>query len=354
MKGRDKQIYKLYNGIHLEFSDKGDRRMKILFADIEWMKYYVGEGDDEKPTPLCGYNFQYINGYYYGYGENMNTIPLEKLEGVLASDSQADDVLVVWTSTNKKNEKVIIGWYKHATVYRTSIHKYTLDSERIEINYSIKTRAENALLLPMEERGYGVSCGDSGIYFEEDKLICSTVAAYIHNYGGDQMNLVLNEKDIQRALVIPMDYEQCFRKADEFLAKDLYAKAIKCFNKAIAEEPEETLGYECKGSVLLSLKMYDLALENYEKVAMLDDDNALAHYCLGLLYGLKEEYKKAMVYYDHYLIKRPQDMHAVCERGIVLYQLGYKTQGQQAFLEAHKAEPDNVLFKKVIEKLGAK
>ena len=51
--------------------------MKTLFITIDWMKYYVGEGDEEKVVPACGYNFQYINGFYYCYGDGLETIGLE-------------------------------------------------------------------------------------------------------------------------------------------------------------------------------------------------------------------------------------------------------------------------------------
>ena len=54
------------------------------------MKYYTGEGDDEKLPPLSGYNFQNINGYYYGHEAGLEYIPIEKFEGVSKDDEAAE------------------------------------------------------------------------------------------------------------------------------------------------------------------------------------------------------------------------------------------------------------------------
>lgn len=324
--------------------------MKIMFVNIPWMKYYVGEGDEEAIVPSSGYNFQYINGCYYGYGEGMEELPLEKIEGVKEGDEEVDDVTVVWTSHNREGENKVIGWYKKATVYRKAKKSLSLDSRRVEFNYAIKAKAENCLLLPMEFRLLDVKEQTEGVHFEEDIKLIQDIAMYIHNYSGDQMNYIFAEKDLEGQSVLNYaNYEDYFAKADEFLGKELYGRAVRCFNKAIAVEPELAIGYECKGSVFLSLRMHDEALKVYKKVLEIEPDNELALYCVGLIYGLKGEFEKCIATLTAYLEKRPKDMNAVAERGIAYYNLGEKEKAAEDFKRAHKKEKDHPVFCRLIE-----
>lgn len=319
--------------------------MKILLIHVPWMKYYAGEGDEEKLVPSCGYNFQYVNGYYYGYGEGLDDIALEELEGVKAEDEVAKDVMVVWTAANRRGENKVIGWYKKAEVYKTPKQVISLDGERTIFKYSIKAPAQEALLLPVELRLLDARPMKEGVYFEKDEQVIRDMAMYIHNYQDDQMNFVFKKKDLEGQSILNFpEYEMYFAKADEFLAKDLYGKAVRCFNKAIAVEPELAIGYECKGSIFLSLKMYDEALSVYKKVLEIEPDNEGATYCIGLIYGLLEDYEKSLIYYNKYLEYRKSDMNALAERGIVHYYLGEVEQATKDIKKAFKAEPDHKVF----------
>lgn len=333
--------------------------MKILFVTTDWMKYYVGEGDEEKAVPLCGYNFQNVNGYYYGYGEGLETIQLEKIQGINKDnievvDDKVQNVLVVWLAPNRNGETCVIGWYKDATVHGHALTELTLDSERFERTYSIVAPNQGVLLLPVEERSYVVEGLEAPIAYHMDEAKRAELLSYIHNYAGDHMNLVLTEKELNGVLSINMDYERYFHKADEFLAKDAYAKAIRCFNKAIQEEPEETLGYECKASILLSLKMYDEALELYKKVIALDESNDLAHYCMGLINGLKQNYEEALPYLDYYLERRPKDYHVAAERAYVYFIQGNQAKAEEAITDAYKKEKENPVVAQIYKRITQK
>lgn len=319
--------------------------MKILFVNVPWMKYYAGEGDEETLVPSCGYNFQHVNGYYYGYGEGLEQIAIEKIEGVQEQDEAAEDVTVIWTAENKKGENKIVGWYKKATVYRSVKRSISLDSERTIFKYSIKAPAKEAVLLPVELRLLDAKPMEKGIYFESDEKAVRDVAMYIHNYQDDQMNFVFKEKDLEGQSILNFtEYEMYFAKADEFLAKDLYGKAVRLFNKAIAVEPELAIGYECKGSIFLSLKMYSEALEIYKRVLEIEPDNEGATYCMGLLYGLLENYEESIRYYNEYLSMRKSDVNAIAERGVVYHHLGQTELAQKDIKKAIKVEPDNHVF----------
>ncbi len=323
--------------------------MKLMIITVPWMKYYVGEGDEEKLTPPCGYNFQNVNGFYYGFSEGLESVSLENFEGVSPDAQQVEGVTVIWAAKNREGENKVIGWYKNATVYGKMQSFLSLDSERTIFTYSLVAKAEDSILLPMELRLLDVK-ETEGAYIEKDENVMCDLGMYIHNYAGDQMNYIFPRKDLEGKSVLNFpEYEMYFAKADEFLAKDLYGKAIRCFNKAIEVEPELAVGYECKGSIFLSLKMYDEAIKVYEKIIQLENDNELAHYCLGLLYGLTKQYERSLEEYGYYLSYRPQDINAIAERGIVKFHLGDKEGASEDFKIALKSDEENLVFKKLVE-----
>lgn len=316
--------------------------MNILFVKVPWMKYYTGEGDEETLVPSCGYNFQHVNGFYYGYAEGMEEVPIEKFEGADEKSSQVENVTVIWTADNREGQNKVIGWYKEATIYRQVQEKLTQDSERAVFRYTIKAPAKKCLLLPVELRLLDARQIEEGIYFEEDPKVIQDIAMYVHNYNGDQMNFVFKEKDLEGQSILNFpEYEMYFAKADEFLEKDLYGKAVRLFNKAIAVAPDLAVGYECKGSIFLSLKMYDEARKIYERVLALEPDNEGAIYCMGLICGLLGEHEACITYMNRYLETRKQDMNALVERGIAYYNLGQLEQAVAHFKKAYKKEPDN-------------
>ena len=326
----------------------GRKNMKIVFINVPWMKYYAGEGDEEKLVPSCGYNFQYVNGFYYGYGAGLDKIHIEEIEGMTEQDEIAEDVTVVFTAKNRKDENKVIGWYKKATIYRELQESLSLDSERPVFKYSIKAPASHAVLLPVELRLLDAKPMEEGIFFEKDEHILRDIAMYIHNYQDDQMNFIFKQKDIEGQSILNFpEYEMYFAKADEFLAKDLYGKAVRCFNKAIAVEPELALGYECKGSIFLSLKMYNEALEIYKKVLVLEPDNIGATYCMGLLNGLLGNYETSLEYYNTYLAQRKTDSNALAERGTVYYLIGEEELAKKDVKKAYKLEPDNKIIEMI-------
>lgn len=329
--------------------------MKLLFVNVPWMKYYSGEGDEEKIVPSCGYSFQSVNGFYYGYIDELSEIPVEQFEDVSPDAVKADNVTVVWTAKNKQGQNKVIGWYKNAEVYRHVIEKLTLESERVIFKYNLKAPEKDCILLPVELRQLDAKEMEEGIYFEEDVEVLKAITMYMHNYDGDQMNYVFKQKDIEGQSILNFsDYEMYFAKADEFLEKDLYGKAVRLFNKAIAVEPEITVGYEYKGSIFLSLKMYDEALKVYEQVLSLEPENKGALYCVGLIYGLLGKYEACIEYLNKYLLENKNDVDAIAERGIAYYNLGQIEFALKDIKKARKKQPDNQIFSQLLSYIQEK
>jgi hypothetical protein len=112
--------------------------MKVLFARVGWMKHYVGPvPGDEKPlgggafnrdnVGLEAYNFRPFGAGARLYGFCQPSIPadstasiaLERIDPSAEGADRLGDVLVVFVATRpKRGGQVIIGWYRHATVFR--------------------------------------------------------------------------------------------------------------------------------------------------------------------------------------------------------------------------------------------
>ena len=104
-------------------------KMRILFCRIKSMKYYKGVSVSDPVEMPEGfehlgeqYNFKHFNdngkkicrGYFEHHEYNVS---IENIDKNAVGDS-IDDVLVVWCAKYDGIGIVIVGWYKHATVYR--------------------------------------------------------------------------------------------------------------------------------------------------------------------------------------------------------------------------------------------
>ena len=173
--------------------------MRILFCNIAWMDYYKGivPGKDEpknggsyvKDTKDAHekYNFKpellklkgFPEGEYcLGFVETKSTsagkrnqLNIEKIEGCsdLKNDTEVDDVLVVYCALYPDSfdkETYVVGWYKHATVYRRyeklefdteasdnerSDNESAADEKYIQLYNAIALK-EDCVLLPRSQR----------------------------------------------------------------------------------------------------------------------------------------------------------------------------------------------------------
>ncbi|MDE6035977.1 MAG: hypothetical protein K2G36_08730 [Ruminococcus sp.] len=172
---------------------------KILFCKIKPMKYYKGVTDDEPVEMPEGfdylgeqYNFKYViengkkicRGYFENHGNN---VLIENIDENAKLSDLIDDVLVVWFARYEGIGNLIVGWYKHATVYR-----------HLQKNpdwYYITANIENCVLLSEEARklwkvpyskkdGYGF--GMSNIWYareEKAENYVESLIKRINNYN---------------------------------------------------------------------------------------------------------------------------------------------------------------------------
>ena len=157
--------------------------MRILFCKISSMKYYKGACDLD--VPMYGGKFVEENGYGHeefnflpiemegiaepecvGFVEPKsnrgvrNTLHIEKIEGCAAMKKEplVDNVLVIWCAKRDRGDVTVVGWYKHATIWR-DVQDWTImfdNGMEEERGYNVRAKASDCTLLPSGERNRAI------------------------------------------------------------------------------------------------------------------------------------------------------------------------------------------------------
>ncbi len=151
---------------------KNTDKVKILFCNIGWMRDYEGaDGDpiirggkyNEKNIGFEACNFSKIKGYVYGYVQNVKNISTINLERITKKKEDQENksisgVTVVWTATRPHSNygRVVVGWYKNATVYRSTKESPIQWRKNKDACYNILASASDATLLPKNERKFSI------------------------------------------------------------------------------------------------------------------------------------------------------------------------------------------------------
>jgi len=147
----------------------------LVVLNVGWMEKYCGQSETDQVvykgiqslSKLSGYernNFLEQGGMVYGFVEPPGS---GIVKGPVGTDKQldiariapdggdsVDDVLVVWTAPNiAAKGRVVVGWYEHATVYRS------FQSAQEPNGYYVKAKASDAFLLAGDERYFLIPQG---------------------------------------------------------------------------------------------------------------------------------------------------------------------------------------------------
>lgn len=214
--------------------------MRVLFCNITWMEYYKGiiKGIDEPAgggsfvdetgdahesfnfSPVILSQREAIEGdgeYCLGFvetkstnGTRANQLSIEKIDGCqeLKNTDEAEDVLVVYCAkypTTLTDETYVVGWYKHATVFR-NYAQATVNNRGFGYiqNYNAIAKKENCVLLPKgarrksewkvnrKKKGVAYGFGQSNVWFATDsdnpKLLdefLKRIMSNIESYRGE-------------------------------------------------------------------------------------------------------------------------------------------------------------------------
>ena len=152
--------------------------MRILFCNIAWMKEYCGT-EDGNDMPVNGgsyvdetgdahekYNFfpvhiddkteKYCLGFFETKshnGKDVNQMRIENIAGceLCKKEESVEDVLVVYCAKHPAHKfTTVVGWYKHATVYRH--YQEAVFSEEDVQYYNAIAKVKDCVLLPTSAR----------------------------------------------------------------------------------------------------------------------------------------------------------------------------------------------------------
>jgi len=147
--------------------------MKFLFCNIGWMEHYEGLKKKDRIVGGGAYvtehgighevcNFSPIGRNCYGYVQFFgDRISLKRI-GAKPSEDRVHGITVVWTAKRPSGGRVIVGWYKNATVFREfqEIPKPSTVHKRNKIQYFlVKAPADQIELLPIDQRTFEIPRG---------------------------------------------------------------------------------------------------------------------------------------------------------------------------------------------------
>ncbi len=134
-----------------------------------------------------------------------------------------------------------------------------------------------------------------------------------------------------------------------FLLADVYARqrdfssAVGSYRKVADLDPSRADVFHHLGSVLIRMANYKEAVPALEKAVALKIDNKEIHFELGTAYEETQEWGKAASAYEKYLGLNPEvAWNAQLRLGISRSKLGQHDAAIAAFLEARKAQPENL------------
>ncbi len=234
------------------------------------MRWYRGpQPDDEKPIGGGSYtrsglgheafNFLPLNGHCLGFFQPREqnhppTIALERIEAGFAGEA-LNGVLAVFVATDpKRGGQRIIGWFRDATVYR---HKQASRAkERNLFSYFLKTRAENAVLVPEMRRASVIPSGkgafgqanvcyalDSNGHPKDEARWIDEALKYIDSY---ELENTAQEPESEADHDIEQTLQSTIERVAGFQSNPRIRRAIETYAMDWAEKRLEKLGYKPK------------------------------------------------------------------------------------------------------------
>lgn len=203
--------------------------MRVLFCNIAWMREYTGN-EDGNDRPMNGGSYVDENGdahekynffpvkfeneeesYCLGFfetksydGKSANQMHIEKIMGceLCKNEDFIEDVLVIYCAKHPAHKfTTVVGWYKHATVFRH--YQEQEFGEGDYQYYNAIAKASDCVLLPVSVRskvlqwqvprkgnGWAFGFGRANVWYasEDDKRLDSyleKITKEIEDYSGE-------------------------------------------------------------------------------------------------------------------------------------------------------------------------
>jgi len=171
-------LSKLKGGVRGKYAKRFAERqgMKILMCNVCWMKRYAGVSKDDIPrhggdyVRKHGYGHEAINfrphgRFLYGFVQlRTGTININRIDP--NAGDKVDDILVVWRARSNDGA-VVVGWYKHAAVYRKLQEpvlgrSFKYNSKTIRPEWIVRAKASDGFLVPTHQRFFKVPVAHKG------------------------------------------------------------------------------------------------------------------------------------------------------------------------------------------------
>lgn len=216
--------------------------VRMIFCYIPWMKYYLGESDEDTipedtgggpvteevegneatlfypgviddEACLAGIAFPGRHHNAFGYVEYKKLDLENHFKGQvqdIVTNQCVDDVVVVWVAQQhktvaKKTDPVIVGWWKYATILRDYEEMAIGDGDEFRL-FNVMASSDDAFLLDIEHRNFkvghkvteGVGFGQSNIWYAdklEDLSFRDEVLSYISKCEKEGLNRLMDFYD---------------------------------------------------------------------------------------------------------------------------------------------------------------
>ena len=181
-------------------------------------------------------------------------------------------------------------------------------------------------------------------YYQQPTDLKSTFADAYHNMGiaySNKGNFAKAIKCYNKAIKKnPNNAEVYISFGDAYLGKGNYDNAIGYYEKAIEFFPNEAAIYNNLGIAYDEKGNFDEAIKCYEKVIKLNPDDAAAYNNLGLVYYTKSNSEKAIVYFEKAIELNPNYADAYNNMGIAYCGKADFDKGIKCYEKAIKLNPD--------------
>ena len=309
--------------------------MRIIFCNTTYLRYYDGRIAGEL-KPISGgrwvkenqdahekWNFLNVDGYCYGYVQGNEQMHIERIDKKFAKQESGDDVTVVWCAKHpEKGETVIVGWYEHATVFRYLEYSKITPATGLDRAFWFCTEAENAYLLPEEERtmvigraskdGTGNGFGQMNYWFADSDYakenIIPKVREYIETHKESRINILTKEFDPPTNMT-PVTKEELDKVGDLDNLTDF--EYLPIGYRLFEYQKQDADGAYLIGKALCNLHQYTKAINWFEKVLELDPEDWDTMGLLIYVYSQCEMHEKAVD-----LAKRLLDSPTAVEKSV--------------------------------------
>ncbi|UCC38697.1 MAG: tetratricopeptide repeat protein [Candidatus Aminicenantes bacterium] len=198
--------------------------------------------------------------------------------------------------------------------------------------YNLKTDKKGEFIqIGLEAGYYQIQCEKEG-YSPIGKRVKVSISEIF------ETTITLERQKQQTVKEVPGREEM--RKANKLFQEGKYEEALKEYQEAVNENPEDATGYYNIGVTYIILEKPDEAIEAFKGTIEIQPGNYEALKNLGQLYGEKKNYEESSKYYSLALKISSDDPEVFYNLGVCLMNLGNPTGAMDAFQKSIERQED--------------